>query len=81
MVNNVLYGISGIRSRIDHVFRDPVIWNSEGPFLFRKESAIVPFSPGSGYTHSVVDCGVLLQPVKTDHELGRGWVQPADVLE
>jgi len=53
-----------------------------GPIPIRKEeSAIVHLSPGSGYTHGVVDCGVLLQPVKTDHELGRGWVQPADVLE
>jgi len=47
----------------------------------KEESAIVHLSPGNGYTHGVVDCGVLLQPVKTDHELGRGWVQPADVFE
>ena len=33
LVNNVLYAISGMRSRIDQVFRDPMIWNSEGPFL------------------------------------------------
>lgn len=29
----------------------------------------------------MVDGGVLLQPLQTDQELGRGRVQPADVLE
>lgn len=36
-VNNVLFVISGIRSMIDQVLRDPIMWNSEGPFLLNKD--------------------------------------------
>ena len=74
-----------MRSRIDQVFRDPIMWNSEGPFLptrgIRSCAIYLFILLGGEYAHGVVDRWVLLQPFEADHELWWGRVQPTDVLE
>jgi hypothetical protein len=44
-------------------------------------SATMLFSLERGYVHGMIDRWVLLQPSEAGHELCRGRVQPADVLE
>ena len=66
---------------IDHVFRDPMIWNSEGPFLQIRDVSNCALREGKGYPHGMIDRWVLLQPSEAGHELCWGRVHPADMLE
>ena len=65
---------------IDHDFRDPMMWNSEGPFLLMIGMSYCALHRG-GYVHCVINCRVFLQPGEAGHELWWGRLQPADMLE
>lgn len=64
-------------SSIVQVFKDPITWNSDGPFLHRHQRAIRHCCQSHEHRH--VDRVVLFHPLKALQELDGPGIEPAEV--